>query len=263
MSNTIALRVYDFLKAFPPFSLLAAQVLQDIAAQVLVQYRRPGEVLFRQGEAPGAYLYVVREGAVRLVHEDGGERVLVDRCDEGDLFGLRPLLAERAYELTAEAEEESLIYALPTEGWRELLDENPRVAVYLAGAFASDNRLGFGLHPSPQRIEPAAADSLDLLEVQAIEARRAPVTCGPHRTIADAAATMSREEVGSIIVVDDQERPIGIVTDKDLRITDSGLRSLRCGLIQLEPDFTRITGRRHQFVENNRVFADARFELKQ
>lgn len=45
---------------------------------------------------------------------------------------------------------------------------------------------------------------------------RAPVTCGPGTTAADIARLMSREGVGSVIVVADG-RPVGIVTDRDLR----------------------------------------------
>ena len=45
---------------------------------------------------------------------------------------------------------------------------------------------------------------------------RAAVTCAPDTTAADVARVMSREGVGSVIVVADG-RPLGIVTDRDLR----------------------------------------------
>jgi CBS domain-containing protein len=45
---------------------------------------------------------------------------------------------------------------------------------------------------------------------------RAAVTCGPATTAAEIAQLMSREGVGSLVVVSD-ERPVGIVTDRDLR----------------------------------------------
>lgn len=217
MANTIALRVYDFLKTYPPFDLLEAEELQRIAARVVVQYRRAGELLYRQGERPGAYFFVLREGAVRLMREEREASALVDRCDEGDVFGLRPLLAGEVYQLTAQAEEESLIYALPVEDWRPLLDRHPRVAAYLAGALAADGRSGIGARRAVVAAESAAARSFELVEIQPVEARRAPVTCPPDRSIAEAAAMMSREAVGSVVVVDARQRPIGIVTDKDLR----------------------------------------------
>jgi len=41
-------------------------------------------------------------------------KILVDECDEGDVFGIRPLLAKRPYVVAAQAMEETLIYAIHT-----------------------------------------------------------------------------------------------------------------------------------------------------
>ncbi|HTY58894.1 MAG TPA: DUF294 nucleotidyltransferase-like domain-containing protein [Bacteroidota bacterium] len=46
---------------------------------------------------------------------------------------------------------------------------------------------------------------------------REVVTCSAAATIHDAAALMAGRNVGSIVVVDDKRRPLGIVTDTDLR----------------------------------------------
>lgn len=46
-------------------------------------------------------------------------------------------------------------------------------------------------------------------------ALRAPVTVEVHAAVREVAQAMSREGVGSVIVVDDG-RPVGIVTDRDL-----------------------------------------------
>jgi len=46
---------------------------------------------------------------------------------------------------------------------------------------------------------------------------RGVVTCGADASIHAAAALMSERNVGSIVVVDEKRRPLGIVTDTDLR----------------------------------------------
>ncbi len=221
MSNTIPRRVYDFLKDYPPFSLLKKDLLMRIAQRVVVNYYRPGEVLFRAGDTPEKFIYMVREGAVQLLREEAGERVLVEECDEGDVFGIRPLLAKEAYALTAEAVEESLIYAININGFHKVLAENPEVAYYLARSFASgyrrderpaqSNRLFIG------PMDDDGADDYQLVEIQAIENDRKPVCCHREKTVQEAAQEMTRRQVGSIIIVDDERRPIGIITDKDLR----------------------------------------------
>jgi CBS domain-containing protein len=45
---------------------------------------------------------------------------------------------------------------------------------------------------------------------------RPPVSCAPHTPVRDVLQTMSREEIGSIVVVDPGDRPIGIFTFHDL-----------------------------------------------
>ncbi len=46
--------------------------------------------------------------------------------------------------------------------------------------------------------------------------RRAAVTCDERRTLAEVAALMRSQDVGSVVVVDAQTRPVGIVTSHDM-----------------------------------------------
>jgi CBS domain-containing protein len=46
--------------------------------------------------------------------------------------------------------------------------------------------------------------------------RRAPVCCAPQQTLAEVAALMRREGVGSVVVVDAGRRPLGILTSRDM-----------------------------------------------
>lgn len=220
MENTIPRRIFDFLKDYPPFSLLPRDTLAAVAAEVKVQYFQEGGLVFKQGDAAGAHVFIVRQGAIQLYREEEGEQVLVEQCDEGDVFGIRPLLAEEDYALTAKAAEESLLYAVPVAGFREVLSQNPQIALYLATTFAAD--VGERYHKDfkqslfHDKQGPEYAPS-PLIEVQSLKGSKTPVTCLPDTTIQQAAETMSEREVGSIIITDADDRPVGIITDKDLR----------------------------------------------
>jgi len=87
-------------------------MLDEIVDSVQVQYRQKGTVLFEAGAIPQPWVFFIRQGAVHLYAEEPGGPRLVDICDVGDLFGMRPLLAGESYLLTAIVEEESLIYAM-------------------------------------------------------------------------------------------------------------------------------------------------------
>ncbi len=237
MDNSLSLRIADFLKAYPPFQLFERRQLQELAAQAVVQYHPKGDVIFKQGDMPGPYLYVVREGAVHLSHEENGMLEPVDQCDEGELFGLRPLLAQDAYALTALAAEETLLYAIPVQVFRQLADQAPRVLLYIASNFAS----GWQRKPAAGMKGkifldhlPQEQQALQLLEIQTVQPHRLPVTCQPDLSIRQAATIMSEKEVGSIVVVNVQMHPVGIVTDKDLR------KKAATGLTPLDEPIARI-----------------------
>jgi CBS domain-containing protein len=52
--------------------------------------------------------------------------------------------------------------------------------------------------------------------------KRSPVVCTPELTVREAAEVMTLERIGSIVVIDEQHRPIGILTDTDMRARSCG-----------------------------------------
>lgn len=216
MENIIPIRIADFLKDYPPFQALDTATLRQMAESVAVKYCPNGETIFQQGEQPANQVFVVREGAVNLYHDEE----LVDQCDEGELFGLRPLLTNDAYALSAIAREESLLYVIPAFIIKDAADKFPEVWKYIAANFASGwkyrteqaNQGKIFIHQP--NTNPS---SFQLLEIQSVERSKVPVTAPPNITISEAAKRMSDQEVGSLILVNDHQYPLGIITDKDLR----------------------------------------------
>ncbi|KAA3634150.1 MAG: CBS domain-containing protein, partial [Bacteroidetes bacterium] len=220
MENTISVRIFDFLKNHPPFNFLEQVDLLAIAEKVQVQYFTDDEVIFKQGEPPVDLFYVIHEGAVELFRETEDGKVLIDTCDEGDVFGLRPLIASQAYALTAISKEEALIYAIPTETFLPLLDRNTKVNHFLTSSFAAGERNPYAKNNKGKLFsenEQIWQSGTDLLEIQSIERSKKPVTCKLDRTVQEAAQNMRDKRVGSIVIVDEKDLPVGIITDRDLR----------------------------------------------
>lgn len=219
MENTIPTRIYGFLKQYPPFTLMQKADVIRLSEQVVIHYLKAGETIFKQGENPAPYIYVVREGAIHLFKEEATGLILVDECDEGDLFGLRPLLAKQAYLLTARAEEETLLYAVKIDLLTTITANQPKIAWYLAQNFAA------GVGQRVQQInqgrifheQAIANETFKLVEVQSIEHCKTPISCSPDTSIQEAALIMRQHRVGSIIITNKEQHPLGIVTDQDLR----------------------------------------------
>lgn len=220
MENTIAVRIFDFLKNHPPFNFLDHNDLMTIAEQVQVQYYTDGEEIFKQSAPPVDYFYVIHEGAVELFRQSEESDILIDTCDEGDVFGLRPLIASQDYALTAKVKEEALIYAIPTKSFLPLLDTNPKVNHFLTSSFAAGQRNPYAKNNKGKLFsenDQIWQSSTNLLEIQSIERSKKPVTCKQNRTVQEAAQCMRDKRVGSIVITNEQELPLGIITDRDLR----------------------------------------------
>ena len=106
MKNLISERVADFIKNFPPFNILDTKSLYLLAEQVLIVYKEKNSIIFTVDENPHSYFYLVHKGAVTL--NNLTTNTIIDYCDEGDVFGLRPLIANENYKLEARAHEESI-----------------------------------------------------------------------------------------------------------------------------------------------------------
>ena len=133
MKNSLHERVADFLMRYPPFDRLKRIDLIALTQGVSVRYLEKDQLIFDQGDATHPVFYVVYKGAVAIEQKDPIE--LIDLCDEGDLFGLRPLVLGPVYRLQARAYEESIVYAIPIDLFMPLVHNNPEVADFIWASF--------------------------------------------------------------------------------------------------------------------------------
>lgn len=214
-------RIY-VLRSLPPEELRAL-------AREAERVRYPaGRVILRQGGPPSRYLYLISAGTVHV--EAGDPRrpdaapQLVDVCTEGEVFGAASLLDEapdaRA-RFTTRVVEDATCYLLPRERVRRLVEQYPAVADSLA---VRNHRLlrRATTELATRRDGAPLAAGLDLglrvlLDPVGERVRRAAVACRPETPIAEAARAMTEAGISSILVEDAEGRPVGIVTDSDLR----------------------------------------------
>jgi CBS domain-containing protein len=223
MTNVITNRVKEFLKRFPPFSFLEEEALNAVAKGVEIRYFAAGETIFHQGDPAQDYFFVIREGSVELTENKGGNKEVVEVCDEGDVFGVLALLGKRPYILAAQTREDTLIYAVPVAVFEEILQKNSKVNLYFAAGFASGQVVVRSDLSQSQKARGLFSDiskdnGLLIFSGQSdLNYSSQVLTCAQGTEIGTAARSMAEKGVGSIVVVDDNHHPLGIITDKDLR----------------------------------------------
>jgi len=141
VKNSLHERVADFLMRYPPFDRLKRTDLIGLTQGVTVKYLEKEQLIFNQGDSTHSVFYVVYKGAVAIEQKDPTE--LIDLCDEGDLFGLRPLVLGPVYQLQARAYEESIVYAIPIELFMPMVHNNPPVADFIWASFQTNTRNPF------------------------------------------------------------------------------------------------------------------------
>ncbi|NLP57478.1 DUF294 nucleotidyltransferase-like domain-containing protein [Lutibacter sp. B1] len=232
MKNTIAERILDFLKDFPPFDVLEKEQLFKIAENVKVIHLEKDNFIFKQNEKPHLNFYVVKEGAIGLYRTMDNDQILVDICDEGDLFGLRPLIQNDQYLMSAKANEESLLYAISVEILKEIIKTNDKINKFLIASFATNIKTPYA-NKDRQLFDYEEISDSNLSDIQTADYSKNPITCTKNTSIKEAAQIMSTKRVGSILIVENKN-PIGIITDKDLRL------KIATGLISIEAKVTEI-----------------------
>lgn len=214
MKNTISQRVADFLKNFPPFSFLKQKDLEIISEQITIIYKEKDSIIFAVNEETHDSFYVVHKGAVSLIADQQSD--IMDMCDEGDIFGLRPLIANENYKMEARTYEETILYAIPISIFRPYALENKAVGNFLIESFASNTLNPFSKsHRGKLYGEEIEADT-KLLDLQEVKYSKKIISCLASTSAQEVAEIMLNKNVGAILVVE-ETLPIGIITDKDLR----------------------------------------------
>jgi len=245
-ANSIVDRVADFLRKHPPFDRMAADRLARLAQGVSIRYLKPGTLLFAQGDAGSGEVHVLRQGSLELRQQEGALDRLADLCDEGEVIGVRALLAEQPYLTSARAAEECIVYSIPGKLFKQVLDEEPAAATFFAAGFAAGmpvvrrnlegtDQARIAFRPSPPGLRSGLLDTVRISGVKPV------ISCTANEALRVAAERMTQHRVRCIIVVDEAHCPIGIITDTDFRRkvgTGEVTVDAPCGSIMSSPVIT-------------------------
>lgn len=107
------------------FDGVEADVIEQIAPKIDIVRKKPGEIIFREGQ-PGDSLYLVAKGRVKIAKAaDGAEHEVLDFVNPGNFFGATALLAGEPHSTTATAVESAVIGELGEKAFQEILDLSP------------------------------------------------------------------------------------------------------------------------------------------
>ncbi|RKS94141.1 CBS domain-containing protein [Flavobacterium limicola] len=218
--NTIAEHIADFLKEYSPFNHLSFEELSEIATNIRVVNLEKNKILFQVNDLLHDSFYVVASGTINLSVIADAEETLLNKCFAGDIFGLRPFFAKNNYMMTAKAREESIVYAIPISTFRPFVANNSEVLNFLLESFAVNTR-----NPKDKEnlIGKLISDNVfysdqqsEMQYFQSLVYNTTPLKTNVTAIIKDVAQLMT-ESLKNNIVVCDNNIPLGIITDTDMR----------------------------------------------
>jgi CBS domain-containing protein len=207
----------------PPFDGMAPADVRAFVEAARQAYFAPGEALVKPGDGPARELFFIRRGAVV------GQRGLSDVAggafayEAGDLFPVSAVLAQRATTTAYHATEDTFVLRVPAAQMRALAERSPVFSDFL------NRRVLRFLDLSRAALQSAYASRV--LAEQSMETplerlcRQEPVHCAPDTPLREALERMHRLRIGSMLVADPEQRPVGILTRYDVldRVALSGV----------------------------------------
>ena len=198
-----------------PFSGMTAADVERVVRSSRLRYFAPGEAILTPSDTRPDHCYVIKQGAVR------GERASPDgalhpawELGAGEMFPLGALLAGRGVTSHYRAGGDVFCLVFPASVFDELIAGSAVFQDFCT------RRLAHLLDLSRTKIQAEYAATVTeqrglSTPLNAIT-RNAPVTVAPETPIGDALKRMEELRIGSLPVVDDESKPVGIFTRQDV-----------------------------------------------
>ena len=199
-------QLQDLLKQTLPFSGLTVTQQKSIAANLMTQSYRPDEVILASTQAQCAHLYIIVSGQVRIVDNSSTKTARILSCNK--LFGHYGLLRSGLVPYRVEAVDDVVVALLKADDFTCLYETHPRFAAFFESDLRVYDRDKLTLYDVSGSQFLFGTRLRDLIQSQ-------PIQCEQNRPVQFAARLMNEQNTDYIVVTQDK-KPVGILTDKIL-----------------------------------------------
>jgi CBS domain-containing protein len=207
----------EFLQKFPPFNQMDTAHLAFLVEHCQLRFYGEGESIIKPSDGPVEHFYIVKQGRVHGERPHSARRGTETTFEitAGECFPLAALIGERATRTEHLAAEDTFCLLLAKHAFVKLFAvSNPLRDFALRGVSSLLDQVN-------QQVQLRAVETLGAqysLDTRLGElAMRQPIGCAPVTPLREAVRLMHEQHVGSIVIVDPAERPLGIFTLRDLR----------------------------------------------
>ncbi len=207
---------FTFFEAHAPFDRMEHRHLQWMLEHMQVAYYEAGEIILTPAQGSISRFFVIKQGAVHGEQEIArtDEQHAWLELVEGECFPLGALLSSRPVASVYRAASDTFCYEMAAVDFNTLLEMSAPFRDFCTRRIA--NLLEHSKSLIQARYTQSSAEQQSLTSPLAALISRAPVTCTESTTVREALEMMQHHRVGSIVAVDSEFRPAGILTLQDV-----------------------------------------------
>lgn len=206
------------LRETEPFDRLAEESFNALADAARSEVYPAGTFIFHQKDAPTGWLYVIRSGLVEIVvSSPGGGDMVVDYRKEGQFFGGTPIFSGEPYTGGARAALRTECWLIPEAALKAVAARHPLVRAYFTRIVLSRIR-----HLYSQIVAAPVHRSTAQLEAYPFKKRLSEIMTTPVISVPltlpaiEIAPLLTAHGIGAVAVVDAENRPRGLVSEREL-----------------------------------------------
>ncbi len=233
--NTVPQQTLDFLSVSAPFDGLEPSARLALASKLTLIYlskENSDEMIQQHADV----LFLISSGQFTVKDSDGAEKNL----SEGDFFNCAHVVQDTPHPICVTVDQAGLVYCIPKKVVQTLIDENPKIAHFFQ-------------HYVTEKIhDDTTGDSKSMWLYRPVSEVIAgtPVCCHRDISIFSAVKKMADEKVSSLMITED-ERLVGIITDRDIRTRVVAKR------LDLERPVSEVMTQNPKYITPNRTLFDA------
>lgn len=208
--------VQSFLSQHPPFNHLSDNQLEYASDNIFVAFSKSGTELQLNSattDSPPVGMLIVRSGSLEVRDNEG---VLIDRLSSGDYLVPSVLCSDTAKQPHVLVLEDCLYYELTSSAFQSLSTSSTEMSAISEADKTRTSVSGYADEEWSYRAEDA---NKGICLGQCVKDTMSSVVifASPETTIREAAYLMKQHHISSLLVKDDT-RLVGIITDRDFRI---------------------------------------------
>lgn len=210
----------SFFKEIMPFNILDEKILRDLARHCRIDFFPKGTRILTAGITELTHLYLIQRGGVKaFIENDNGEITLKDYRGEGAYIGALAIIRGTPANLNIETVEDTFCFLLPREIFLDLIEKQAAFAHFYLKSFSEKIVTTAYNELRHHKVARRSNDDLYLFSIRVGDLVKTLRKVVVSATIQNAAAIMSEYRVGCLLIHDlaDEEKIVGIITDRDLR----------------------------------------------